>query len=365
MTTHRGTGGLAAQEMPLIHRIFRHELRALERIVIDVPSSAAERAGHVADHLEFLLDALRHHHEGEDELLWPVLLERVGDDAPLVAPMAEQHDEIDRSVGVVRTAAATWAERPTHDNATALAAAIGTLRTILTAHLDEEERVVVPLLDEHLTAEEWQQAGQAIFERFTPRQRLIATGQLLDVTTPEEARRMLADLPLPIRVMWQVVGKRQYRRYIGRVRGRQLPPALRRLGGRANRTAVALYRRSGGRIGGRAKGLPVLLVTVAGRRSGIDRTTPIVYFELDGDYLVCGSGGGMPAEPDWFRNLRRASRAAVTLGDGTPRDVTVRVLPRDERDKLWDDLVLERAPLFAKYEQRSARIIPLALLTPA
>lgn len=365
MTTTRGTGGLAAQEMPLIHRIFRRELRALEQLVVDVPPTGGERARHVADHLGFLLDGLRHHHEGEDELLWPTLLERVGDDALLVAPMAEQHHEIDRSVDAVRSAAAAWAERPTHDSATELAAAIGALRTILTAHLDEEERVVVPLLDQHFTAEEWQHAGQAIFERFSPRQRVIAMGQLLDVTTPEEARHMLADLPVPIRVMWQVVGKRQYRRYIAGVRGKQLPPVLRRLGGRANRTAVALYRRSGGRIGGRAKGLPVLLVTVAGRRSGIERTTPVVYFEVGGDYLVCGSGGGMQVEPEWFRNLRRASRAAVTVGDGTVREVAVRVLPRDERDKVWDDLVLERAPFFKKYEEKSARTIPLALLTPA
>ncbi len=364
-TTTHGTGGLASREMPLIHAIFRTELRRLERMVGDVPPAAVERAGHVADHLTFLLDALHHHHEGEDELIWPILMERAGDDAPLVARMADEHAEIDRTVAAVRSAASAWATEPSRSNGSDLVRAIDRLRAVLTAHLDEEEQVVVPLIDAHFTAEEWQADGQKIFERFTPHQRVIATGLLLDVASPEEARRMLGDLPLPIRLMWRAVGRRQYARHIGRVRGKRLPPTLQRFAGRANRAAVALYRRSGGKVGGSAKGLPVLLLTVAGRRSGIDRTTPAVYFELDGDYLVCGSGGGMPVEPEWFRNLRRAATATVTLGDGAPRAVAVRVPDRDERDRIWEDVVLARAPFFAKYERKGARTIPLALLTPA
>lgn len=89
-------------------------------------------------------------------------------------------------------------------------------------HLDEEEQVVVPLIDRHLTEAEWQEVGERGFEKFTPAQRWIAMGQLVEVATPEEAAMFFGDLPAPVKVLWRLVGKRKYRRYIMRVRGRQV-----------------------------------------------------------------------------------------------------------------------------------------------
>src|SRR4029453_10330858 len=95
-------------------------------------------------------------------------------------------------------------------------------------------------------------------------------------------------------------------------------PMMRRLMRTGNRVGVWVYRRSGGRIGGRAVDrVPVLLLTVPGRRSGQLRTTPLGYFEDGGGYLVVGSGGGMPDDPDWFKNLRAAPTAEVEIGRGT------------------------------------------------
>lgn len=364
MATVHGTGGLAAWQMPLIHRIFRHELRTLERIVAEVPASADGRARRVANHLDFLLDGLNHHHCNEDDMVWPLLKGRAGPDAALVERMEQQHGEIDVRVADVRRSVDTWAADPGRASAAALVAVLGSLRSTLEMHLDEEEQVVVPLIDEHLTREEWEDMGRRGFEKFAPKERPIAMGQLLEVATPDEARRMFADLPLPIRVLWRVAGKRQYRRHVAGVRGKQLSPALQRAAGKANHLAVGLYRRSGGKIGGRAKGVPILLITVRGGRTGRERTVPVVYFDLDGGYLVCGSAGGMAREPQWFRNLRRADHAVVQIGSET-HPVAVRVPESDERDRIWREVVLERAPIFAKYESKAARVIPVALLAPA
>src|SRR5689334_21713959 len=71
---------------------------------------------------------------------------------------------------------------------------------------------------------------------------------------------------------------------------------------------VWLYRASGGRVMGRVRGYPVLLLTVAGRRTGVEHPTPVGYFEDNGRYVVTGSAGGSPSEPQWFRNLRHADR---------------------------------------------------------
>jgi deazaflavin-dependent oxidoreductase (nitroreductase family) len=133
----------------------------------------------------------------------------------------------------------------------------------------------------------------------------------------------------------------------------------------AGKLAVTLYRRSGGRIGGKALGgAPVLLLTVAGRRTGKPHTTAVSYFDHLGGYVVVGSAGGTPEDPQWFRNLRKASQATVEVGSGGPQPVGVRVLKGAERDTVWEDVVLARVPEFAKYETKSGRRMPLALLMP-
>ena len=76
------------------------------------------------------------------------------------------------------------------------------------------------------------------------------------------------------------------------------------------RLSNGLYRTSGGRLMGRVRGMPVLLITVPGRKTGDPHTTPVLYFEDDGKFLVTGSGSGSVEEPQWFKNpaSHRASR---------------------------------------------------------
>jgi deazaflavin-dependent oxidoreductase (nitroreductase family) len=146
--------------------------------------------------------------------------------------------------------------------------------------------------------------------------------------------------------------------------GDRMNAAVKRLIRAGNGLAVFLYRRSNGRIGGSARGgTPVLLLTVPGRKTGTPHTAPVSYFEDQGSYVVTGTAGGRKQDPQWFRNLRAAPRAHVELG---PRhlDVDVHVASGVERDRLWREVVLARAPSFATYEEKSGRVIPVAMLTP-
>ncbi len=88
-------------------------------------------------------------------------------------------------------------------------------------------------------------------------------------------------------------------------------PVAKRAMRAANRLAVFLYRTSGGRVGGRAKGTAVLLLTVPGRKTGTPRTVPVSYFEHHGALIVTGSAGGMKNNPQWIRNLQAAGAADV------------------------------------------------------
>ena len=216
------TTGAAAREMPLIHRIFRRQFAEVRTLVQDVPPANSARVGAVADHLGFLLDGLHMHHTTEDDLIWPKLLDRAGLDAPLVQRMEEQHQQIDVSVAEVRAAMSGWRSDPTPATSSVLVGRLGEFLVVLENHLDEEEQVVVPLIDRHLTEAEWQDVGERAFEKFTPAQRWIATGQLVEVATPQEVAMMFGQLPPPVKVLWHLIGKRKYRRYITPVRGGQL-----------------------------------------------------------------------------------------------------------------------------------------------
>ncbi|MEP7035833.1 MAG: nitroreductase/quinone reductase family protein [Actinomycetota bacterium] len=123
-----------------------------------------------------------------------------------------------------------------------------------------------------------------------------------------------------------------------------------------------LYRVSGGRVMGKVRGVPVLLLTVAGRKSGVEHTTAVSYFKDGEGFVVTGSAGGSASEPQWFRNLRHADRAVVEVGPKR-MDVTVSVAGADEHKILWEKLIAG-APFFAKYQGKVEREIPMAVLTP-
>ena len=129
-------------------------------------------------------------------------------------------------------------------------------------------------------------------------------------------------------------------------------------------TAVnnVVYRASRGRLMNRSMGSPVLLLTVAGRRTGTPHTVPVVYFPLGDGWVIVGSAGGSPSEPQWFRNLRASDHAQVLLRDQR-HEVAVRVLQGVERDAAFTGVVAA-APSFGEYENHAGRPMPVALLTP-
>ena len=124
-----------------------------------------------------------------------------------------------------------------------------------------------------------------------------------------------------------------------------LVPRVMRALSRAN---VWVYRKTGGRLGDRWRGgsafpwgLPILLLTTLGKKSGQRRTAPLLFIEDEGALVVVASQGGMPSEPLWFSNLVANPEVEVQLGARVePR--RARVATPEERARLWPRLV---APL--------------------
>lgn len=107
-------------------------------------------------------------------------------------------------------------------------------------------------------------------------------------------------------------------------------------------------------------GLPSLLLTVRGRKSGELRSTPLLCVPHDDGWLVVGSNWGHPKPPSWALNLEAATRAWV-LFDGSEHTVSVRVAEGDERERLWQ-VLLGTWPNYALYAQRTERRLPVFVL---
>ena len=213
----RSAAPARTEEMAVIHRIFRRGFPLMAELVRQTPTGATARSEPIAAHLDFLLNGLHNHHSGEDENIWPLLLERVAVQTELITRMEQQHEVVAERSERVRSLLETWRRTPVDSEA--LATALDEFTAALVGHLDDEEAHVVPLLRSHITADEWTRFGQETFEKFTNTEKLIATGTLEEVATPEEARWFLGDLPLPIKLMWRLLGRRKYARYMRRVVG--------------------------------------------------------------------------------------------------------------------------------------------------
>jgi deazaflavin-dependent oxidoreductase (nitroreductase family) len=139
--------------------------------------------------------------------------------------------------------------------------------------------------------------------------------------------------------------------------------ADRRLTRLGNRIGVWMYRTLGGRLSSFSRKVTVLLLTTPGRRTGVPRSTCVRYLEQPDGLLVWGTGSGSRSEPDWFRNLRAAGETDVQIRKRHLR-ARVRELTGEERDRVWNDVILGAAPEVEKYARRAGRTIPVAVLEP-
>jgi deazaflavin-dependent oxidoreductase (nitroreductase family) len=109
-------------------------------------------------------------------------------------------------------------------------------------------------------------------------------------------------------------------------------------------------------------GLPIIIVTTRGNKTGAVRKFPVMRVEHDGEYAVVASKGGAPEHPAWYANLT-ADPTAVTIQDGSePWDAQVRVLSGKERAEWWDRAVAAYPP-YAEYQTKTDREIPVLLAT--
>ncbi|MFD4759665.1 nitroreductase family deazaflavin-dependent oxidoreductase [Streptomyces sp. NPDC058439] len=129
------------------------------------------------------------------------------------------------------------------------------------------------------------------------------------------------------------------------------------------RDQVELFESSGGTEGTTMRGLPVIILTTRGAKSGKIRKTPLMRIEHNGSYAVVASQGGAPKHPVWYHNLVADPR--VELQDGPVRqDMSAREVTGEEK-ALWWQRAVEAFPDYADYQLKTDRQIPVFVLEPA
>jgi deazaflavin-dependent oxidoreductase (nitroreductase family) len=127
------------------------------------------------------------------------------------------------------------------------------------------------------------------------------------------------------------------------------------------RKQAETYEATGGASAGDMRGMPVIVLTSVGAKTGLLRKTALMRVEHQGEYAVVGSLGGGPKNPVWVYNLRQEPR--VELQDGAEKhDYVAREVSGEERAVWWERAVAA-FPTYAAYEKKTARLIPVFVLT--
>ena len=207
------------RDMYVVHRAFRRELRLIPGLVRAVAPGDTARAALLARHTRMFLQGLHLHHTAEDDLLWPLLLERCPPDADLVHRMEAQHEQVEHLLELLGPALDRWEVEARPAVAEEVAGTVDALRTVLVEHLDEEEREILPLVRRHVTQAEWSRLGEHGKGEMAFRDLPLLFGALLEECDAEEREIMLHVVPLPVRVLLRTVLARRYRAYVRTVRG--------------------------------------------------------------------------------------------------------------------------------------------------
>ena len=206
------------RDMAIVHRTFRNAYEESARLVRAAPSPSPGRVTFLADHIDFGIAALHHHHEGEDELLYPKLIQRVPEQAPMTEQVEHEHLVIKTALEAASAACATWRQRPSAETGEALAAALDHLNAVVQPHLDDEENKVVPLAAVTFTQQEWDAIGKHGVAWIPRNKRGIAFGMILEPLGDADRAYMMRSLPAPVRMLYPFLIERPWKKYASTLR---------------------------------------------------------------------------------------------------------------------------------------------------
>jgi hemerythrin-like domain-containing protein len=206
------------RDMAIVHCTLRTAYDESARLVRAEPVPSPERVGFLADHIDFSINMLNIHHDGEDELLYPKLIERVPEQAAMTEEVGHEHELVKTALDDASTACASWREQPSAETGEAQAESLDQLNSVSQHHLDDEEQDVVPLAAVTLTQQEWDELGKHSVAEIPRNKRPIAFGMVLDPLNETDRAFMMRFLPPPVRLLSGILIQRPWAKYASTLR---------------------------------------------------------------------------------------------------------------------------------------------------
>ena len=206
-------------DMIALHNVFREALGAAPAYVGSTDPGDRVRVDIVADYYFNVLELLRSHHQGEDEILTPRLLERCPERAADISRIAGQHQEVHASLEDAAEHVAPWRDDPSAQTSRALESALLTLQAGLAPHLSEEEEAMLPLAAQCMNAAEWGEFPAHGLANFKGDKVWLILGLIQEQLAPEHVAMMEANMPPPVVEFWRSQGRDLFVEFVGRLRG--------------------------------------------------------------------------------------------------------------------------------------------------
>lgn len=201
------------------HNMLRDALSRADALIAGVTPGDTARAAVVGSFFDNVLRFLDAHHQGEDALLYPRARERRPEHVGVFDRMEGEHQAAAASDATAKEVLAAWMADPSSDNATALAGALDDLRTVLGAHLEDEERAFLPIAATTFTMEEWGELPGHVARTFSGDKLWLILGLVFEQMTDEQRQLTLTHLPPPLVEMWNGPGTASFAAFIADVRG--------------------------------------------------------------------------------------------------------------------------------------------------
>jgi iron-sulfur cluster repair protein YtfE (RIC family) len=210
--------------MLMMHDMFRREFALMPGLAGGVAAGDRDRAQIVSEHIETVSTILHHHHIGEDENIWPLLLDRCADLAPLVRLMEDQHQQVATLIHEVDEALSIWRDNVTVEPRAALADALDRLIPPLKEHLSAEQDRVVPLMEQYITDAEWNKMVEKESAHVDPEQLPLWFGMLMYEGDPDSIERAILTAPADTRPAIRQLAAQTFAAHSQRLHGTATPP---------------------------------------------------------------------------------------------------------------------------------------------
>jgi len=200
----------------LIHEAFRRDIHRLS-VAVRSPQLDSAGRGRLGTRWDFIKDQLHHHHRVEDEALWPLVRPKLAgreDQLAVLDAMEAQHVELEPRCLAVDEGFASFLARPGEPAGVELAGRLDSLLTLLGAHLDDEESRCFPVIDEALSADEFESFGKATAKAVGMRGSARFFPWIFEGADPVERQAVLNMPPPPVRILCQYVWEPRYVRQV-------------------------------------------------------------------------------------------------------------------------------------------------------